>query len=579
MDSIARAELVRRLLALQTPDAFWEGELSSSALSTATAVVALHHLDTARGTAEFASQIRTGLDWLAVHQNADGGWGDTTKSQSNLSTTTLVWDAFGCCGTETENTLGESWLTTHLNGPPNPERLSQAILNNYGKDRTFSVPILTMTALSGRLGPVSEPATWKPIIPLPFELARIPHQAYKMVRLPVVSYALPALIAIGQARHHFAPSRNPLLRKLRSASVAKTMAILERIQPTGDPGGGFLEATPLTSFVLMSLAASGREHHIVSERCARFITASMRADGSWPIDTHLATWVTTLAVNALGDDLPDESRAPIRDWLLAQQWTTEHPYTHAAPGGWAWTPLPGGVPDADDTPGALLALHKLTDGEYTDAIGNGITWLLDLQNRDGGFPTFCCGWGTLPFDKSACDLTGHVLRAFVAWRSAVPEALGRRIDRATARATRFLLRRQTADGAWHPLWFGNEHTADQSNPVFGTARVLIALDPAEHPGPVARGLDWLEANQNADGGWGGVRGCPSNVEETSLAIQAIRALRPDSPALAAGERWLIDRIDAGPLEDAPIGLYFARLWYHEKLYPLVFALGALPRPG
>ena len=33
----------------------------------------------------------------------------------------------------------------------------------------------------------------------------------------------------------------------------------------------------------------------------------------------------------------------------------QHPYCLSAPGGWAWTDLPGGVPDADDTPGVLMA--------------------------------------------------------------------------------------------------------------------------------------------------------------------------------------------------------------------------------
>jgi squalene-hopene/tetraprenyl-beta-curcumene cyclase len=28
---------------------------------------------------------------------------------------------------------------------------------------------------------------------------------------------------------------------------------------------------------------------------------------------------------------------------------------------------------------------------------------------------------------------------------------------------------------------------------------------------------------------------------------------------------------------APIGFYFARLWYFEKLYPLIFTAGALLR--
>ena len=39
----------------------------------------------------------------------------------------------------------------------------------------------------------------------------------------------------------------------------------------------------------------------------------------------------------------------------------------------------------------------------------GVTWLLDLQNRDGGIPTFCRGWTNLPFDRSS-----HVTPALAA---------------------------------------------------------------------------------------------------------------------------------------------------------------------
>ena len=87
----------------------------------------------------------------------------------------------------------------------------------------------------------------------------------------------------------------------------------------------------------------------------------MRPDGSWPIDTNLSD---------LGDDASRSMRwrrratwtvsieaMQLRDWLLRQQYKERHPYTGADPGGWAWTHLPGGVPDADDTPGALLALR------------------------------------------------------------------------------------------------------------------------------------------------------------------------------------------------------------------------------
>ena len=42
--------------------------------------------------------------------------------------------------------------------------------------------------------------------------------------------------------------------------------------------------------------------------------------------------------------------------------------------------------------------------------------------------------------------------------------------------------------------------------------------------------------------------------------------------------WLIERVENGAwIEPAPIGFYFAKLWYYERLYPLIFTAGALER--
>ena len=77
------------LLSQRNAAGHWEGELSTSALSTATAVVALSKVD----AREHAAAIQGGVQWLVNNQNADGGWGDTTISKSNLSTTLLCWSA------------------------------------------------------------------------------------------------------------------------------------------------------------------------------------------------------------------------------------------------------------------------------------------------------------------------------------------------------------------------------------------------------------------------------------------------------------------------------------------------------
>ncbi len=575
----ARAIVTRSLLAELECAGHWTGSLSTSALSTATAVIALSAVD----GQQHARLIRSGLDWLAQHANEDGGWGDTTCSRSNLSTTALAWAAFGAARADAPHAQAvakaRDWITAQAGSI---EALVPALEAAYGSDRTFSVPITMTLALSSRLGPDG----WQRVHPLPFELGVLPPRWFGALRLPVVSYALPALIAIGQVIHHFAPTRNPLRRALRHLARRRSLHLLEGLQPTS---GGFLEAIPLTSFVVMSLAAMGLADHPVARRGTQFLIQSARPDGSWAIDTNLATWATTLSIKALARQtgaLDAAARARLRSWLLAQQYRTRHPYTNAAPGGWAWTDLPGGVPDADDTAGALLALHCLEGAEpQPDTVASaraGVGWLLDLQNRDGGIPTFCRGWGTLPFDRSTPELTAHAIRAWTAWRPQLEALRRRRADRAIGRAYGFLARSQQPDGSWLPLWFGNEHAPGHANPVYGTAQVLLSLIPASGNHPVApaplatAGRGFLLGAQNADGGWGGAHEAPSSVEETALAVDALLAHNESGPTVERGLVWLADAIEQGRhLQAAPIGLYFARLWYSERLYPLIFAAGAL----
>jgi squalene-hopene/tetraprenyl-beta-curcumene cyclase len=586
------------LLVERHPDGYWIGELSTSALSTAVAVSALALVQKATAVyGSFTPLIENGVSWLVAHQNADGGWGDTVKSFSNISTTMLCRAAFHLTATADRYAdvllKTDAWLAERYG--KTPAELAEAVRARYGKDRTFSVPILMTCALAGLVD-------WKEVPSLPFELACFPQWLYRFLQMPVVSYALPALIAIGQAVYHHRPPWNPVARLVRRMAIPKSLRVLEAIQPSN---GGYLEATPLTSFVTLALASIGRAEHPVVGKAVSFIVQSVRPDGSWPIDTNLSTWVTTLSVNAVaaaGDLEKLDKRSELTEWLLTQQYKERHPYTGAAPGGWAWTPLPGGVPDADDTPGALLALSFLSDSD-DEAVFHGLRWLWQLQNRDSGWPTFCRGWGNLPFDRSGSDLTAHALRALAAWwrewmgRRSVPTELHIRyrlgsLDRRQRRifwplvhaipmGLAYLARNQRPDGSWLPLWFGCQHAPDDENPTYGTARVLAAFRDLDRMNdePARRGVRWLLSAQNADGGWGGAADTPSSVEETALAVEVLLSAGPETvTAVNNGLAWLVQRIESGGLnEPAPIGFYFAKLWYFEKLYPIIFSVAALGR--
>jgi squalene-hopene/tetraprenyl-beta-curcumene cyclase len=667
------------LLAERTPDGHWVGELSSSALSTATAVTALAVAGRSEGPdSEHEALIDLGLCWLADHQNADGGWGDTVKSVSNISTTMLCRAAFHATSRADRHANAlkrcEAWLAEHF-GQRTAE-LAEAVRRRYGDDRTFSVPILMMCALAGLV-------PWREVPRLPFEVACLPQSWYRLARMPVVSYALPALIAIGQVIHFHRSTWNPITWLLRRLGRRRSLRVLERIQPSS---GGYLEATPLTSFVVMSLAAlqrpktsppstppprsgeggnrarlspptplrgggpggrgsTGTPADRVIAHGVKFIINSVRPDGSWPIDTNLSIWVTTLSVNALaaaGDLESLDRRTELLTWLFDQQTKDIHPYTGAAGGAWGWSDEPGSVPDCDDTPGALLAVRALAgddapakidrfvratvgDIQFTEAfhtgrlkvrvksmagelgfhVLNGLGWLRDLQNRDQGWPTFCRGWGRLPFDRSGSDLTAHALRAFAAWgepslaTSVAGVLLDPMIDvRVGSRPIRFISRRQVReaitsgfaylsrlqrpDGSWLPLWFGNQHAPEDVNPVYGTARVLAAYRDLNQANTeeARRGVAFLLDVQNPGGGWGGAKDTPSSVEETALAVEILVDLAaPEArPAVERGIEYLVHRVEDGTFSDpAPIGFYFAKLWYFEKLYPITFTVAALGR--
>ena len=141
----ALAGATGKLLDSRVAAGHWEGELSSSALSTATAVLALAAV-LREGEGRLDPTLLTtcrrmadqGTNWLAGNRNPDGGFGDTVGSPSNLSTTVLVWAALTAADRSCDQTLAatRAWLSDKAGGL-DAEALAAAIAARYGEDRTF----------------------------------------------------------------------------------------------------------------------------------------------------------------------------------------------------------------------------------------------------------------------------------------------------------------------------------------------------------------------------------------------------------------------------------------------------------
>ena len=92
----------------------------------------------------------------------------------------------------------------------------------------------------------------------------------------------------------------------------------------------------MTSFVTMALAGADQKHHPVVPRAVAFLHESVREDGSWPIDTNLATWGTTLAIKALTVSSMSVSRHRCRPTSGASRWGTPAVLTLGEHPPYAW---------------------------------------------------------------------------------------------------------------------------------------------------------------------------------------------------------------------------------------------------
>ncbi len=223
---------------------------------------------------------------------------------------------------------------------------------------------------------------------------------------------------------------------------------------------------------------------------------------------------------------------------------------------------------------------------YDMPIDRGREWVNGLQSKNGGWAAFDADntyhyLNNIPFADHGALLdppTVDVAARCISMLAQLGETESPRMKAALA----YLEREQEADGSWFGRWGVNY--------IYGAWSALCALNavglPADHP-MIAKAADWLEKIQNPDGGWGedcdsykldykGYEPHASSSSQTAWALLGLMAAgRTDDPAVARGVAWLQANQDERGVwpEDHYTGGGFPRVFYlryhgYSKFFPL-----------
>ncbi|WP_175952774.1 squalene--hopene cyclase [Burkholderia sp. BCC0405] len=281
---------------------------------------------------------------------------------------------------------------------------------------------------------------------------------------------------------------------------------------------------------------------------------------------------------------------PLQILDVRGDWISRRP--HVRPGGWAFQYANAHYPDVDDTAVVAVAMdraQKLKQNDaYRDSIARAREWVVGMQSSDGGWGAFepentQYYLNNIPFsdhgallDPPTADVSGRCL-SMLSQLGETPLN-----SEPARRALDYMLKEQEPDGSWYGRW--------GMNYVYGTWTALCSLNAAgltpDDP-RMKRGAQWLLSIQNKDGGWGedgdsyklnyrGFEQAPSTASQTAWALLGLMAAgEVNNPAVARGIDYLIaNQNEAGLWDEARFtATGFPRVFYlryhgYRKFFPL-----------
>jgi len=602
------------LKAFQSVEGYWRFDLEADATIPAEYILLGHFLD------EINPEIENRLAaYLRALQADHGGWPLYYDGDFNISCSVKAYYALKLAGDRPD--------------APHMVRAREAILAHGGAARANVFTRIAL-ALFGQV-------PWRAVPVMPVEIMLLPR--WFPFHLNKVSYwsrtvIVPLLILMAHRprarnprgvdirelfavppeneRHYFA-SRGPVaaaflaidrvLRLIepmfpkghrRRAIAEAERFVIERLNGEDGLGGIFpAMANALMAFDCLGYARDDPHREITRKAIDKLLSIENGRGFCQPCLSPI--WDTCLAAHALfesGETAESPTMKSALDWLKSKQvldfqgdWARSRP--DLRPGGWPFEFADPHYPDIDDSAVVVMALDRAASSEYAESIKRGVEWVVGMQSSNGGWAAFDVDntheyLNNIPFadhgallDPPTVDVSARVISMLC------QHGYGREHP-VVARGLDYLRREQEADGSWFGRW--------GTNYVYGTWSALSAFNAAgEDPRAphVRRGVAWLLAHQRADGGWGedgssyepGKAGFAkaSTPSQTAWALLGLMAAgEVESEAVRRGVEYLMraPRKGARWVEDHYTAVGFPRVFYlRYHGYSAYFPLWALAR--
>jgi squalene-hopene/tetraprenyl-beta-curcumene cyclase len=516
-----------KLLSLQDKDGFWVFELEADCTIPAEYIMMTHYL----GECDQALQAKI-ANYLRSRQSEDGSYPLFTGGPGDISCSVKVYFALKLAGDDTS--------ASHM------ARLRRYILSQGGAAKAN---VFTRIALA-----MFEQLPWRgvPYIPVeimlfpkwfPFHLDKVSYWS-RTVMVPLFILCtlkataknpnkvdiLELFVTHPDEEQHYFPERTvlnkiflgldklgratrPLIpKKMHERAIEKAKDwIIERLN--GEDGLGCIFPAMVNAYEALLLLGFANDHDYV-------VTARKAIDRLLVINEHDAycqpcfspvwdTGLSALALQEVDKTGNSESLARAYEWLKRKQlsdepgdWRLSKPDLPG--GGWAFQYANPHYPDVDDTAVVAFAMADSDLPDLDESIQRATLWIEGMQSKNGGYGAFDVDNTYYYLNEIPFADHGALLDPPTADVSARCAMLMARVCRqndqyasAVERTINYLRAEQEADGSWFGRW--------GTNYIYGTWSVLLGLEQTSVPktDPMyTKAVKWLKSVQREDGGWG-----------------------------------------------------------------------------